>query len=129
MKPTPGTRPLALPVLPSEALRRAELLAHDASRELEQRLAQQSAVARLGELGLRGTDTGALLRSACETVADALAVELAMVMEHQGDGLMEVAAGGGRREGHGGSRLQKSSLPDVRRPAGHHAPPLGGAEL
>src|SRR4051794_41899035 len=119
MKPTPGTRPLALPVLPSEALRRAELLAHDASRELEQRLAQQSAVARLGELGLRGTDTGALLRSACETVAEALAVELAMGMEHQGDGLMEVAAGVGWGGGPPGPAAPVWAVPDVHPPPGN----------
>ena len=83
--------------------------------ELERRLAQQSAVARLGELALGGVETGILLTAAAQAVADALGVELVYVLEHEGDGRMAVRAGVGWDDGLVGSSFEMLSYGDERR--------------
>src|SRR5438270_2458720 len=56
-----------------------------AEAELERRAAQQSAVARLGEHALEGAATDALMREAVNCAADILGVEMAAVLELQGE--------------------------------------------
>jgi diguanylate cyclase (GGDEF)-like protein/PAS domain S-box-containing protein len=81
-----------------------------AQAELTRRLAQQSAVARLGEAALQRHDIGALLDAAVATVAETLDIELVSVMEHVGDGLVHVRAGRGWHDGFVGSRFELSSF-------------------
>jgi diguanylate cyclase (GGDEF)-like protein len=82
------------------SLRRAEQNA----AELERRLAQQSAVARLGELALRRPDLGLLLDAACRAVSETLGVELVSFWEPTDrDGWMHVRAGVGWPDGYVGS--------------------------
>jgi diguanylate cyclase (GGDEF)-like protein len=86
---------------------RAEKLAR---KELSRRLAQQAAVARLGELALRRTPIDELMDAACRAVGDGLGVELVQVGEHLGHGQMRVAAGIGWRDGHVGSQHEMRSF-------------------
>ena len=71
----------------------AELRAErEARHELAQRLAQQSAVARLGELALQRPDLEALNAAARAAVAEGLGVEAAHVLEpHEPDGELQVS--------------------------------------
>src|SRR3954454_5565361 len=75
----------------------AELRAErEASAELARRLAQQSAVARLGELALRRPDLETLNSAACTAVSDGLGVDAGQVLEPAGlDGLLKVSASAG----------------------------------
>jgi diguanylate cyclase (GGDEF)-like protein/PAS domain S-box-containing protein len=57
-----------------------------AQAELERRLAQQSAVAALGEQALAGDDPARLMGSACHAVAQALGVEVAGISRLTGEG-------------------------------------------
>ena len=63
-----------------------------AAAELRRRLDQQSAVARLGERALGTTDLDALMKEACEAIAETLGVDLAFALEHTGAGRMRVRA-------------------------------------
>jgi diguanylate cyclase (GGDEF)-like protein len=64
----------------------------EASAELSRRLAQQSAVARLGELALRRPEVGALTAAAHAAVADGLGADAGHVLEPAGaDGLLRVS--------------------------------------
>jgi diguanylate cyclase (GGDEF)-like protein len=92
------------------------------SEELERRLAQQSLVAGLGELALRATPFEELVRAACDSVAEGLEVELVQVLEHHGDGIMEIVAGLGWRPEYVGSRFEMQSYRDARRANYHVAP-------
>jgi diguanylate cyclase (GGDEF)-like protein/PAS domain S-box-containing protein len=84
-----------------------------AQAELTRRLAQQSAVARLGEAALQRHDIGALLDAAVATVAETLDVEIVSIMEHLGEGMVHVRAGCGWGEGFVGSRFEMSSFRDA----------------
>ncbi len=64
------------------------------SAELVRRLAQQSAVARLGELALRRVGIRELMDEACRCAADALGVEVAFIAQSSGDELRVGAANG-----------------------------------
>jgi diguanylate cyclase (GGDEF)-like protein len=86
---------------------RAEKLAR---KELSRRLAQQAAVARLGELALRRVPLDELMDAACSAVADGLGVELVWVGEHLGSGQVRVAAGLGFSDGYVGSRHEMRSF-------------------
>jgi diguanylate cyclase (GGDEF)-like protein/PAS domain S-box-containing protein len=70
-----------------------------AQAELAQRLAQQSAVARLGELALQRTDLDALQDEACRLVAETLDVDFVYALEHLAGARMRVRAGHGWPEG------------------------------
>ena len=77
------------------------------AQELERRLAQQSAVAALGERALTGMPVPDLLREACEAVSRTLDVPLAVVLEFErGSHEMLVAAGVGLNSGMLGSRMR-----------------------
>ena len=69
----------------------------DVREELQRRVLEQSAVARLGELALESSDPGALMDAAAETVAATLDVRYAGVMELDatGDCLVSRPAHGG----------------------------------
>jgi diguanylate cyclase (GGDEF)-like protein len=87
---------------------RAEKLAR---RELSRRLAQQAAVARLGELALRRVPLEELERAACRSLTDNLEVELACLLETiADDGTMRVSAEVGWPEGHAGSTQMVTSF-------------------
>ena len=92
------------------------------SQELERRLAQQSLVAGLGELALRASSYDALLQAACDSVAEGLDVELAMLLEHHGDGMMEFVASVGFDADQVGTRFEMASYRDARRQNYHVAP-------
>src|SRR5439155_17290709 len=92
--------------------------------ELERRLAQQSAVARLGELALEGVDPGILMHAGSQAVADALVLELAYVLEHEGDGRMTVRAGVGWDDGLVGSSFEMQSYGDEGRRNGYRRGPV-----
>jgi len=83
-----------------------------ARRELSRRLAQQSAVARLGEVALHRVPLGELMDAACRAVADGLDVEFVHVAEHLGAGRMRVAAGRGWPEAFVGSEHEMRSFKD-----------------
>jgi diguanylate cyclase (GGDEF)-like protein len=95
----------------------AELRAERAAgAELSRRLAQQSAVARLGELALRRPDLDLLMEEACEAVREGLAVDAVFVLESaDASGLMRARAGCGWRDGFVGSEFEVRSFAD---PAG-----------
>jgi diguanylate cyclase (GGDEF)-like protein len=78
------------------------------SAELLRRLAQQNAVARLGQLALTEAGDDELMQAACDAVYETLDVELVSLQEHLGDGMMHVRAGRGWDPGYVGS------LQDVR---------------
>jgi diguanylate cyclase (GGDEF)-like protein/PAS domain S-box-containing protein len=82
----------------------------EAELELAQRLAQQSAVARLGELALQRGDIAALQQAACELVTETLGVDLAYALEHLGDAQMLVRASVGFPEGFTGSEFEVASF-------------------
>jgi diguanylate cyclase (GGDEF)-like protein/PAS domain S-box-containing protein len=63
-----------------------------AEAELAQRLAQQAAVAKLGDLALQRGDIDALQAAACRRVAETLQVDCAYALEHLGDAQMRVRA-------------------------------------
>ena len=87
---------------------RAEKLAR---RELSRRLAQQAAVARLGELALRRVPLEELERAACRSLTDNLEVELSCLLETVADdGTMRVSAEVGWPEGHAGSTQMVTSF-------------------
>jgi PAS fold len=101
----PGYRALLLPVRATDGSVAGSLaLAWDESeelraeraarRELARRLAQQAAVARLGELALRRAPLEELTAAACRAVAEGLEVELVHMLERADEpGLMRVGAG------------------------------------
>jgi two-component sensor histidine kinase len=72
----------------------------DSVEDQDRLLAQQTALARFGELALRSEELQEVLQSACELVAEGLGTELAKVMELQRDGrTLLVRAGTGWRPG------------------------------
>jgi diguanylate cyclase (GGDEF)-like protein len=79
------------------------------SAELVRRLAQQSAVARLGELALRRAGIRELMDEACRSAADALGVDVAFIAQHSGDEL-RVGAAVGCGDEFVGSALDRGSL-------------------
>ena len=81
-----------------------------AEAELGRRLAQQSAVARLGELALRRPGLAALQDEACRMVAATLDVELVYSLEHVEGSRMLVRAGVGWPDGMIGSELDVRSF-------------------
>ncbi len=83
---------------------------HLAEVELASRLEQQSAVARLGRQALERPDIDALLREACQVVADTLDVELVYSLQHRGGTDMVVRAGVGWSEGFVGSHFGMRSF-------------------
>ena len=78
--------------------------------ELARRLAQQSAVAKLGKLALRRPDVDALQEEACRLVSETLDVELVYALEHVEGADMRVRAGFGWPEGFVGSEIEVSSF-------------------
>jgi diguanylate cyclase (GGDEF)-like protein/PAS domain S-box-containing protein len=82
----------------------------EADEELARRLAQQSAVARLGELALERPDIDALQAAACRLVADTLGVDLVYALEHVDGPHMRVRAGVGWPAGMIGSEIEVSSF-------------------
>jgi diguanylate cyclase (GGDEF)-like protein len=95
------------------AISRDETARRDALAELERRLAQQAAVARLGEVALRRTALPELMDAACEVVADTLGVPLASIFEHLGEGRMVVRAARGWRRLAVGTRFEMASYRDA----------------
>ena len=87
--------------------------ARRAEEELGRRLAQQSAVARLGELALRRCDINALQDEACRLVAETLGVDLVYLLEHVEDARMFVRAGFGWPGGMVGSEIEVASFGGV----------------
>jgi diguanylate cyclase (GGDEF)-like protein/PAS domain S-box-containing protein len=81
-----------------------------AEQELARRLAQQSAVARLGELALQRPDMDALQAEACRLVAEALDVDMTFVLEHVRGSWMRVRAGLGWPDGFVGSEFEVRSF-------------------
>jgi diguanylate cyclase (GGDEF)-like protein/PAS domain S-box-containing protein len=88
--------------------------------ELARRLAQQSAVARLGELALRRPDVDSLLDEAARLVATTLDVDLVYVLEHIEGARMRVKAGSGWPDGFVGSELEVASF-GGEKPGRHYA--------
>jgi diguanylate cyclase (GGDEF)-like protein/PAS domain S-box-containing protein len=82
----------------------------EAQDELARRLAQQSAVARLGELALQRPDMEALHAEACRLVAETLDVDMTFVLEHVRGAWMRVRAGVGWPDGFVGSELEVRSF-------------------
>jgi diguanylate cyclase (GGDEF)-like protein/PAS domain S-box-containing protein len=80
-----------------------------AEEELERRLAQQSAVARLGEFALQRPDLDCLQEEAARLVAETLDVDLVYVLGHLGDTRMRVRAGVGWPDGFVGSEFEVRS--------------------
>jgi len=88
----------------------------EAGAELAHRLAQQSAVARLGDLALRRPPLDVLMGAACRAVADGLQVDCVYLLEGaDGAGLMRVRAGSGWPEGFVGSEFEVLSFADPSR--------------
>ena len=73
-------------------------------------LAQQAAVARLGDLVMLRPDLDRVLDEATRMVAETLDVELAGIIEHAGDGRDVLRAGIGWREGFVGHEFEPSAL-------------------
>jgi diguanylate cyclase (GGDEF)-like protein len=84
--------------------------ARRAEEELARRLAQQSAVARLGELALQRRDVDALQQEACRQVAATLGVDFVYVLEHVEGLRMHVRAGYGWPDGIVGSEIEVASF-------------------
>jgi diguanylate cyclase (GGDEF)-like protein len=80
------------------------------AEELARRLAQQSAVARLGEMALSRPDMDALFNEASRLVAETLEVDLVNALEHIEGPRMHVRGGHGWREGFVGSEIEVSSF-------------------
>ena len=73
-------------------------------------LAQQTALARFGELALHSNDLDEILTEACRLVGEALGTDLAKVMELQEDGeTLLVRAGVGWKPGVVGEASTKAS--------------------
>jgi diguanylate cyclase (GGDEF)-like protein/PAS domain S-box-containing protein len=68
---------------------------HEASRELARRLAQQSAVARLGDTALNRPDLGRLIEEAVAAVVETLEVDVVTIFENQPDGIVKRRAQAG----------------------------------
>jgi diguanylate cyclase (GGDEF)-like protein/PAS domain S-box-containing protein len=106
----------AVPVWGSHGLMEFQCSSRDvtarrrAEGELGRRLAQQSAVARLGEMALQRTDLDALQREACRLVTETLDVELAYALEHRGGARMRVRAAHGWPDGTLPSEFEVSSF-------------------
>jgi diguanylate cyclase (GGDEF)-like protein/PAS domain S-box-containing protein len=81
-----------------------------AAVELSRRLAQQSAVAHLGDLVMQRLDLDQMFDEAVRAVADTLDVELVGIVEHLGQGSAKVRAGVGWNDGFVGSQLEMASL-------------------
>jgi diguanylate cyclase (GGDEF)-like protein/PAS domain S-box-containing protein len=81
-----------------------------AERELAHRLAQQSAVARLGDLALQRGDLDDLHREAARLVAETLDVDLVYALEHLGDARMRVRGAFGFPEDFVGSEFEVQSF-------------------
>jgi diguanylate cyclase (GGDEF)-like protein len=95
------------------------------SVELVRRLAQQSAVARLGELAMRRAGVRELMAEACRCVADALGVDVAFIAQHAGDEL-RIGAAVGCGDEFVGSALDPSCLGAVQAgPVVYDEPPSG----
>jgi diguanylate cyclase (GGDEF)-like protein/PAS domain S-box-containing protein len=82
----------------------------EADAELAQRLAQQQAVARLGELALQRGDTVELQAAACRLITETLGIDLSYSLEHLGDALMRTRAAVGFGEGFVGSEFEVASF-------------------
>jgi hypothetical protein len=88
--------------------------------ELARRLAQQSAVARFGELALQNHDVDALQQEACRLVAATLDVDLVYALEHVAGARMLVRGGHGWDEGMVGSEIEVTSFAGAT-PGSHYA--------
>jgi diguanylate cyclase (GGDEF)-like protein/PAS domain S-box-containing protein len=82
----------------------------EADAELAKRLAQQQAVARLGELALQRGDTDELQAAACRLLAETLGIDMAYSLEHLGDAQMRVRAAVGFGEDFVGSEFEVASF-------------------
>jgi diguanylate cyclase (GGDEF)-like protein/PAS domain S-box-containing protein len=78
--------------------------------ELHHRLAQQSAVARLGNMVMRGPDLDEVFDDATQAVAETLGADLVSVTEDLGGGRMKMRAGVGWPDGYVGSEFEMASL-------------------
>jgi diguanylate cyclase (GGDEF)-like protein len=82
-----------------------------AGAELSRRLAQQSAVARLGERALERPTLDVLTGYACEVVREGLGVDAVYVLEHLGEaGMMRVRAAAGFSDGFVASEFEMRSF-------------------
>ncbi|MEA2281758.1 MAG: hypothetical protein QOK21_2365 [Solirubrobacteraceae bacterium] len=81
-----------------------------AEAELAQRLAQQSAVSKLGALALQRGDVHELEEAACRLVAETLEVDCTYVLEHLGDAQMRVRASVGFGDGFTGSGFEVATF-------------------
>jgi diguanylate cyclase (GGDEF)-like protein/PAS domain S-box-containing protein len=82
----------------------------EAEAELAQRLAQQAAVSRLGDLALQRGDLDALQEAACRLVAETLEVDCTYALEHLGDAQMRVRASVGFGDGFTGSSFEVATF-------------------
>ena len=78
--------------------------------ELHHRLAQQSAVARLGNMVMRGPDLDEVFDEATRAVADTLGADLVSVTEDLGGGRMKMRAGVGWPDGYVGFEFEMAAL-------------------
>ena len=81
-----------------------------AAAELSRRLAQQSAVARLGDRVMQRLDLDQIFDEAVRAVAETLEVDLVAIIEHLGESRATVRAGVGWNDGFVGSQLEMASL-------------------
>ena len=91
---------------------------HEASRELARRLAQQSAVARLGETALNRPDLGRLIEESVAAVVETLEVDVVTIFENQPDGTLE-------RRAQAGEYRPGEAVAAVEVPIGSDGNPLG----
>jgi diguanylate cyclase (GGDEF)-like protein len=87
-----GMPPSTTSVSPATAPSDAEHSYRELAAELSRRLAQQSEVARLGDMALQRADVDALFDEAVRAVADTLAIDRVAIAEHLGDERMRVRA-------------------------------------
>jgi PAS domain S-box-containing protein len=78
--------------------------------ELYRRLAQQSAVAEIGNRVMERPDLELFLAETSHAVAEALDVELVHITEHLGEGRARVRAGAGWPDGFVGTEFEMASL-------------------
>ena len=78
--------------------------------ELHHRLAQQSAVARLGNMVMLGPDLETVFAEATRAVAETLGADLVSITEHLGEGRVRVRAGLGWPDDFVGSEFTMASL-------------------
>ena len=78
--------------------------------ELHHRLAQQSAVARLGNMVMRGPDLDEVFAEATRAVAETLDADLVSVTEDLGGGRMKMRAGVGWPDGYVGAEFEMAAL-------------------